>query len=194
MFSHWISNIDRSKNIFCPEVIFRNSYRSRDNLRRYLRSARTKAWRFPKLIIPIDTASKCDHFLPKNLAPIVNHSQDTRIQMFGKSGDNIAKLFLPKFTWSFNKRHLHIFFIFKPHHYYLIQTVLFWVPAIIKSILYMHDVAPAYFFKEKPYCFFSQQIFFEETFFSWTRNFEINFCFWSHQLCWIHYILVCILP
>ena len=54
-FSHWISNIDRSKNIFCPEVIFRNSYRSSDNLRRYLRSARTEAWPFPKLIIPIES-------------------------------------------------------------------------------------------------------------------------------------------
>ena len=54
-------------------------------------------------LIPIDRALKLDHFLQKNLILIANQSQDTRVQIFRKSGGNVAKLFLPNFLWSFIK-------------------------------------------------------------------------------------------
>ena len=93
MFSHWISNTDRSKNFFQPGVISRNPSKSRDSLRHYLRSVKIDVWQFSKLIITIDRLFKCDHFLQKNLAQIVNRSQDNRAQIFRKSGGNDVRLF-----------------------------------------------------------------------------------------------------
>ena len=42
--------------------------------------------------MPIDSPFKFDHFLQKSLTPIVNRSQDTRVQIFRKSEGNVAKL------------------------------------------------------------------------------------------------------
>ena len=110
MFSHWISNIDRSKNIFRPGVTSGNPPRSRDILRHYLRSVKIEGWQFSKLIKPIDSPFKCDHFLQKNLTPIVNRSQDTRVQIFRKSGGNVAKLFCIKLYLIFQQVALAHFF------------------------------------------------------------------------------------
>ena len=44
MFSHWISNIYRSKNIFPPGVISGNPPRLRNSLRHYLRSPKIEVY------------------------------------------------------------------------------------------------------------------------------------------------------
>ena len=111
LFSHWISNIDRSKNIFRPGVISGNPPRSRDILRHYLRSVKIEGRQFSKLIKPINSPFKCDHFLQKNLTPTVNRSQDTRVQIFRKPGVKLQNYFVLNFIWSFNRRHLHISFL-----------------------------------------------------------------------------------
>ena len=112
LLCHWISNIDRSKNIFQPGVISGNPPRSSDSLRHYLRSMKIQGQQFLKLIIPIDSPFKCDHFLQKNLTPIVNRSQDTRVQIFRKSGGNVAKLFCIKLYLIFQQVVLTYFFSF----------------------------------------------------------------------------------
>ena len=110
MFFHWISNIDRSQNIFRPRVISGNLRRSRDRLRHYLRLAKIEGWQFSKLIKAIDSPFKCDHFLQKNLTLIVNCSQDTRVQIFRKTGGNVAKLFCIKLYLIFQQVALaHLF-------------------------------------------------------------------------------------
>ena len=86
--------------------------RSCDNLRHYLRSVKIESWQFSKLIIPIDSPFKCDHFLQKNLTPIVNRSEDTRVQIFRKSGGNVAKLFCIKLYLTFQQVALAYFFPF----------------------------------------------------------------------------------
>ena len=69
-----------------------------------------EGWQFSKLIKPIDSPFKCDHFLQKNLTPIVNRSQDTRVQIFRKSGGNVAKLFCIKLYLIFQQVTLAHFF------------------------------------------------------------------------------------
>ena len=112
LFSHWISNIDRSKKNFRPGVISGNPPRSRDILRHYLRSVKIEGWQFSKLIKPINSPFKCDHFLQKNLTPTVNRSQDTRVQIFRKSGGKVAKLFCIKLYLIFQQEALAYFFSF----------------------------------------------------------------------------------
>ena len=58
-----------------------------------------------------DRAFKCNHFLEKNLIPVVNRSkQDARVLIIRKPVGNVSKL--PNFIWSFNRLHLYIFFSF----------------------------------------------------------------------------------
>ena len=47
---------------------------------------------FSKLIKPIDRALKCNHFLKKNLIPVVNRSkQDARVLIIRKPVGNVSK-------------------------------------------------------------------------------------------------------
>ena len=91
------------KEQFPPGVSSGNPPRSRDSLRHYLGSVKIEGCQFSKLIKPIDSPFKCDHFLQKNLTPIVNRSQDTRVQISRKSGGNAAKLFSSKLYFIFQQ-------------------------------------------------------------------------------------------
>ena len=62
--------------------------------------------------MPIDSPTKCDHFIQKNLTPILNLSQDTRLQIFRKSGVNITKSFLPKLIFNYQQVVLAYFLSF----------------------------------------------------------------------------------
>ena len=77
-----------------------------------LHSVKIEGWQFSKLIKPIDSPFKCDHILQKNLTAIVNRSQDTRVQIFRKSGGNVAKLFCIKLYVIFQQVALAYFFSF----------------------------------------------------------------------------------
>ena len=83
-----------SKNNFRHQIISRNPSKSRDSLRHYLRSLKIESWQqFSKLIIPINSPLKCDHFSQNNFTRIVNSSPDTRVQIFRKSGVMLQNLF-----------------------------------------------------------------------------------------------------
>ena len=91
---------------------FWRSPRSRDSLRHYLRSVKIEGWQFSKLIIPIDSPFKCDHFLQKTLTRIVNRSQDIRVQIFKKCGGNVSKKLCTKLYLILQQVALAYFFYF----------------------------------------------------------------------------------
>ena len=90
LFSHWISNIDRSKNFFQPGVITGNSSRSLDSLRHSLRLSNLESQQISSLILPIGSLFKCDHFLLKYLTPIINRSPNNTMQIPNSQGDKFS--------------------------------------------------------------------------------------------------------
>ena len=79
--------------------------------------------------MPIDSPFKFDHFLQKSLTPIVNRSQDTRVQIFRKSEGNVAKLFCINLCLIFQQVALAYFFSFNE---FIKSNILIYDSVLIK--------------------------------------------------------------